>query len=645
MLIRPATPEDLNTLWEIEKASFDKVRRMSFESLKHSLKTKNQDVFLVESDGLPVAYAILFRYQNTHRLYSIAVLEHYRSQGIGKTLMNHMLGVSKTQGFSRITLEADATNHDLLRFYESFGFKVVKELKDYYGPALPAYRMSFDFEVDMPAKRRAMVNWVVTDLDLPWLKTIDDIHLIDAETYINDERFQRMRSVRIFNLCASYDYQSLGYYVSLLASARLQRVVPNVATINDFSDRLIIGSIGDEATHLIQTALRNLKSDSIELVSFFGHTPFKKYQKLIRALNQLFESPFLVFTFVKSRTWKIEKVQPIPISEVEADAFVKTSAIQYFKQKRFNVSRFKDYQYDLAILIDPDEVNPPSDKIALTKFKIAADRMGFFTEFITKDDYHRINEFDALFIRATTNVNDYTYQFSRYAYSEGLIVIDDPWSILKCSNKLFLTESMRKSGISIPKTCIVSRKSKLDDLINTLGMPIILKQPDSAFSLGVFKVGTRELLQEKLDYLFSMSELVVAQAYIPSDYDWRIGVLDGVPLFACKYHMAKNHWQIINWQSKNKKDQTGLVDSFRIEDVPAEIIDHAIRASKAMGDGFYGVDLKVFGKDVYVIEVNDNPNVDYRIEDHILGDDLYRNIIRAIYRRIEDSRNNKRKVA
>lgn len=645
MLTRTATPEDLNALWEIEKSSFDKFRRMSLESLKNSLKAKNQDVFVVESDGLSVAYAILFRYRNTHRLYSIAVFENYRNQGIGKALMNHMLGASKAQGISRFTLEADATNHDLLRFYESFGFKVAKEIKDYYGAGLPAYRMSLDFEVDLPARKRAMVNWVVTDLDLPWLKTIDNIHLIDAETYINDERFQRMKSVRIFNLCASYDYQSLGYYVSLLASARLQRVVPNVATINDFTDRMIIGSIGEEATNLIQSALRNLKSDSIEIVSCFGHNPYKKYQKLIRTLYQLFESPFLVFTFVKGREWKIDKVQPIPISEVEADEFVKASAIQYFKQKRFNVSRFKDYQYDLAILVDPAEVNPPSDKIALTKFKIAADRMGFFTEFITKDDYHRINEFDALFIRATTNVNDYTYQFSRYAYAEGLIVIDDPWSILKCSNKLFFTESMRKSGINIPKTCIVSRKTKLEDLIVALGMPIVLKQPDSAFSLGVFKVGTQALLQEKLDVLFSMSELVVAQTYIPSDYDWRIGVLDGVPLFACKYHMAKNHWQIINWQTKKKKDQTGLVDCFRIEDVPFEIIDHAIRASKAMGDGFYGVDLKVSGKDVYVIEVNDNPNVDYRTEDQVLGDALYHNIIRTLYLRIEDSRNNRRKVA
>ncbi|MDD4000929.1 MAG: RimK family protein, partial [Bacilli bacterium] len=454
----------------------------------------------------------------------------------------------------------------------------------------------------------------------------------------------KLKGVRIFNLCSSYDYQSLGYYVSLLASARLQRVIPNVATIRDFSDQLIIESIGEEAIDQIQNTLKNLKSNKITIVSYFGYTPIKKYQKLIRSLYQLFESPFLKFTFTKGLVWKIEKVEPIPISDVETDEFVQEAAVHYFNQKRFNVSRFKDYKYNLAILIDPDEKYPPSEKVALSKFKLAAEKIGFFTEFITKDDYHRISEFDALFIRATTNVNDYTYRFSRYAYAEGLVVIDDPWSILKCSNKLFLTESMKKLDIPVPPTQFVSRKTDLDTLVQELGFPMVLKQPDSAFSMGVFKINNRQELEEKLNYLFTISELIIAQAYVQSTYDWRVGVLDGEPLFVCKYHMAKNHWQIINWQSKTKRDQSGASETIRVEDAPPKVIDLALRASKAMGDGFYGVDLKVSGEQVYVIEVNDNPNVDYQVEDQILEDELYRRIMHIFYQRIEDSRNNKRKV-
>jgi len=38
----------------------------------------------------------------------------------------------------------------------------------------------------------------------------------------------------------------------------------------------------------------------------------------------------------------------------------------------------------------------------------------------------KTNEFDALFIRKTTNVNHYIYEFSRLAYAEGFVIIDYP---------------------------------------------------------------------------------------------------------------------------------------------------------------------------------------------------------------------------
>ena len=32
---------------------------------------------------------------------------------------------------------------------------------------------------------------------------------------------------------------------------------------------------------------------------------------------------------------------------------------------------------------------------------------------------------------------------------------------------------------------------------------------------------------------------------MPTEYDWRVGVLGGQPLFAVHYLMAKKHWQIV----------------------------------------------------------------------------------------------------
>ena len=64
----------------------------------------------------------------------------------------------------------------------------------------------------------------------------------------------------------------------------------------------------------------------------------------------------------------------------------------------------------------------------------------------------------------------------------------------------------------------------------------------------------------------------------------------------------------------------------------------ALRATAPIGDGLYGVDLKMDGKRTAVIEVNDNPSIDAGVEDAYLGDDLYRRIMEEFLRRLERKR-------
>ena len=109
--------------------------------------------------------------------------------------------------------------------------------------------------------------------------------------------------------------------------------------------------------------------------------------------------------------------------------------------------------------------------------------------------------------------------------------------------------------------------------------------------------------------------------------------------------MAKNHWQIYNWNARSNRNMTGNVDTIPIELVPKNVISTAIQAASVMGDGLYGVDLKEVDGKVYVIEVNDNPNIDYHIEDKILDNELYLRVMRNMFSRIETARNIKRGVS
>jgi len=204
-------------------------------------------------------------------------------------------------------------------------------------------------------------------------------------------------------------------------------------------------------------------------------------------------------------------------------------AIEYFEKTRYTSAKSEDYVYDLGILVNPDEVEPPSNKQAIHNFIEAAQDTGFRVELITKKDYHRVGEFDAIFIRETTNVNHHTYAFARRAQSEGIAVIDDPDSILRCSNKVYLQELMTVGKIPAPKTIIVHSENR-HTLAKELGFPMVIKTPDSSFSLGVKKANDKEELEQILDTMFEHSDLLIAQEFTPTDFDWRIGILDGKPL-------------------------------------------------------------------------------------------------------------------
>ena len=96
-------------------------------------------------------------------------------------------------------------------------------------------------------------------------------------------------------------------------------------------------------------------------------------------------------------------------------------------------------------------------------------------EMITREDSNRLSEFDALFIRETTRVDHHTYRMARKAVAEGLVAMDDPESILKCSNKVYLAELLNRSKIPTPKTYILHSKN-LEIMLDQMTYPCILKQ-------------------------------------------------------------------------------------------------------------------------------------------------------------------------
>jgi glutathione synthase/RimK-type ligase-like ATP-grasp enzyme len=477
---------------------------------------------------------------------------------------------------------------------------------------------------------------VVVENPARWSFDIDGVEVVSARTYLTEDRYVDLRRATVFNMCRRYGYQTVGYYVSLLAQARGHKPIPSVTTLQSWGRSSVVRLVSDELDSLIQRSLAPLRSEEFTLSIYFGRNLARRYDALARALFNEFPAPLLRARFVRERgEWSLVGIRPIPTSEVpdEHRPFVIEQAGRFFRRPSAP-PRTETARYDLAILWSEGDPSPPSDARAIKKFIKAAQAQGMRAEVVGPDDAARIAEYDALFVRETTAVEHHTYRMARRAQREGLVVIDDPESIIRCSNKVFQAELFRRHGIPTPPTLVV-HEGNTGDIERAVGLPCVLKRPDGSFSRGVVKATDRKDLERILPELFEESELVVAQAWTPSAFDWRIGVLEGRPLFGCRYHMAPGHWQIIRGQG-GRHSRHGKVEALPLADVPGAVIDVAVRAASLIGAGFYGVDLKEVDDRCVVMEVNDNPNVEAGFEDAVLQDELYLEIMRVLRRRLDE---------
>jgi glutathione synthase/RimK-type ligase-like ATP-grasp enzyme len=483
-----------------------------------------------------------------------------------------------------------------------------------------------------------MTTLLVVDHPEQWLLRISGAEVISADDYLRSTRFSEVRQARVYNLCDSYAYQTVGYYVSLLAAARGHRTMPSVATIQDVKSRALLRA-DDELEELIERSLHTIRSKRFELSIYFGCNLAERHADLSRAIFNLYPLPLMRASFSKSSTtgkWRPSSITPIPVGDLPSShaGFVRQVIENHFARRgpAGRSGRSVKYEHDLAILANDEERSPPSNREALRRFERAARGQGFDVDFLRPDDYGRIAEFDALFIRETTKLNHHTYRFASRARAEGLVVIDDPESIIRCGNKVYLFELAKRLDLAVPPTMVVS-SARTDEIIRDLGLPCVLKQPDSAFSEGVFRADTREELSAGLQRLLSRSDLVIVQSFMPTEFDWRVGVLDRQPLFVCRYYMADGHWQIYQHDERHTKE--GEHETIAVQHAPREVLQLALRTANAIGDGFYGVDIKTVNGRHVLMEINDNPNVDRGIEDAVLGDELYERVMKVFKARVD----------
>ncbi len=481
-----------------------------------------------------------------------------------------------------------------------------------------------------------MPSLIVVSNPAKWSIPIPGVRITSAKEYLTSPEIAAEKGLKVFNLCRSYKYQSEGYYVSLLAMARHHSIMPGIATFQEMKSASYIKSVNEDLDALIQKQLKPVNTKEFTLSIYFGKNMEPRFEKLSTQLASLFRAPLIRAQFIKQKKWILQTITPVSMSEIPDDhrPFLEKFASTFFQESSFRKTNLKKYPWTMGILHNPSDPEPPSTPQAMKKFIKAAESRGFRVQLITKDDFNLLPRFDALFIRETTNVNHYTYRFASRAESEGLAVIDDPMSIIRCTNKVYLAELLSRNSIPSPATSIL-HKGNLEQKISEARLPVVLKKPDSAFSFGVKKAGTPEELKKTAAAMLEDSEMIIMQDFLPTDFDWRVGIIDNKILYVCKYFMAENHWQVINPVNKGK-GRYGRSVPVRIEETPSSVLKTALKTARLIGNGLYGVDIKMIGTRPVVIEINDNPSIDHGSEDFFLKNRLYEQIMDVFLRRVEE---------
>ena len=83
-----------------------------------------------------------------------------------------------------------------------------------------------------------MIALVVVDNPKHWPLTIPGTEIVAAREYLTNPHYFDLKGANVFNLSKSYRYQTVGYYVSLLARARGHRPMPSVTTLQDLRQHI-----------------------------------------------------------------------------------------------------------------------------------------------------------------------------------------------------------------------------------------------------------------------------------------------------------------------------------------------------------------------------------------------------------------------
>ena len=187
----------------------------------------------------------------------------------------------------------------------------------------------------------------------------------------------------------------------------------------------------------------------------------------------------------------------------------------------------------------------------------------------------------------------------------GVRLFNNKKAVLLCDNKILMYQTLKESGVKIPRTFIAPKtfeglnyhdRSFLKEVIDEIGFPMVIKEAYGSFGEQVYLANDEASLNKIIDSIGYKDFLL--QEYIASSKgkDVRINVVGDKA--------------IVSMLRENDNDFRSNISSGghgSIYQPNKEFIDLDLKATKALGLDFAGVDLMFTENGPILCEVNSNP--------------------------------------
>jgi hypothetical protein len=262
--------------------------------------------------------------------------------------------------------------------------------------------------------------------------------VVFADEYLAGPPGYAERDTVVVNLCRSYRYRTKGYYVSLLADARGQQVLPAVETLEGLSDSYgLFRSLAEAGIPTVSAVeMRSRRralpaeqsargegtggrgggalpplvreqsetgpvyraaspAEMAETTLVLGTSADPRFEEIGKAVYRERPVPILSLELLREDdTWKVIHVSPVPLPQVDPEARGRLCALR------------EETRASIAVLVDPEDMFSPSTPETIERLERVASRLNVHVRRIGLDDLAKLGEYDALFIRALTGVRE-----------------------------------------------------------------------------------------------------------------------------------------------------------------------------------------------------------------------------------------------